>query len=211
MTLPVGSILVPVLIPSDATHLTNLSGDGKVWPLDMSIRNIRPIIRNKPTSHAWVPLAILPNGPKRIKKVPEWSENKQEHEAMLVLHDLLQVILRPLLTSARDGHHIKCGDEVVRNCYFRVAGWLADHMENSAIHGIYATRCAICEAPQNRMGELEKYPLRDTQQYQEWVNKSNTDNLHIRGVKFIMNALWKLRDVMLRELVRSDILHTTRL
>ena len=179
MTLPVGSTLVPVLLASDATHLTNFSGDGKVWPLNMSIWNIRSSIRNKPTSHACVPVAILPNGTKRIKKVPGWSEDKQEHEAMQVLHDLFNFMLHPLSTSARDGHDIKCGDEVVRNCYFRIAGWLADHMENSAIHGIYATRCAICEAPQDHMGELEKYPLRDTQPYQDWVNKSDTDS--VRG------------------------------
>jgi len=97
---------------------------------------------------------ILPNAPKCIKKVPGWSEEKQEHEALQVLHDLLKFVLRPLFSSARDGHVIKCGNEVVRKCYFRVAGWLADHMENSAIHGIYTTRCAICESPQDRLGDL---------------------------------------------------------
>ena len=124
MTLPVGSTLVPVLFTSDTTHLTNFSGDGKVWPLYMSIVNIRSSIMNKPKSHAWVPVAILPNSPKRIKKVPGWSEDKQEHEAMQVLHDLLKFILRLLSTSARDGHDIKCRDEVVRNSYFRVCNGL---------------------------------------------------------------------------------------
>jgi len=76
MTLPVGSTLVPVLFASDATHRTNFSGDGKVWPLYMSIGNIRSSIHNKPTSHAWVLVAILPNSPKHVKKVPGWSEEK---------------------------------------------------------------------------------------------------------------------------------------
>jgi len=82
MTLPVGSTLVPVLFASDTTHLTNFSSDGKVWSLYMSIGNIRSSIRNKPTSHTWVPVAILLNSPKRIKKVPGWSKEKQEHAAM---------------------------------------------------------------------------------------------------------------------------------
>jgi len=127
----------------------------------MSIGNIKSSIRNKPTSHAWVPVAILPNASKHIKKVPGWSKEKQEHEALQVLHDLLNFVLRPLSSSTRDGHVIKCGDEVVRKCYFQVAGWLADHMENSVIHEIYTTRCAICESPQDRLGDLQKYPLRD--------------------------------------------------
>jgi len=153
-------------------------------------------------------VAIFPNSPKRIKKVLGWLEEKQEHEAMQVLHDLLKLVLHPLSNSARDGYNIKCGDEVVRRCYFRVAGWLADHMENSTIHGIYTTRCTICESAQDRLGNLQKYPLRDAQQYWEWVNKSDTESLHMRGVKYIRNALWTLRDVIPWELVRSDILHT---
>jgi len=127
---------------------------------------------------------------------------------MQVLHDLLKFVVRLLSNSARDGHNITCGDEVVRRCYFRVAGWLADHMKNSAIHGIYTTRCTICESPQDRLGDLQKYPLRDAQQYWEWVDKSDTESLHRRGVKCITNALRTLRDVILRELVQSYILHT---
>jgi len=80
-------------------------------------------------------------------------------------------------------------------------------MENSAIHGIYTTRSAICESPQDWLGDLQKYPLRDAQQYREWVDKSDTESLYMRGVKCIMNALWILRDVILWELVRWDILH----
>jgi len=76
MTLPVGSTLVLVLFASDATYLTNFSGDGKAWPLYMSIGNIRSSICNKPTSHAWVLVAILLNSRKHIKKVSGWSEEK---------------------------------------------------------------------------------------------------------------------------------------
>jgi len=77
MTLPIGSMLVPVLFTSDATHLTNFSGDGKVWPLYISIGHIRSSICNKPISYGWVPVVILPNSPKHIKKVPRWSEEKE--------------------------------------------------------------------------------------------------------------------------------------
>ena len=189
MTLSVGSMLVPVLFTSDARQLTNLSGDSKVWPLYISIGNIRSSIRNKPTSRAWVLVAILPNSPKRIKNVPGWSEEKQEHEAMQVLHNWLKFVLHPLLNSAWDGHNIKCRDQVVRRCYFQVAGWLADHLENSAIHGIYTTRCTICKSPQHQLSNLQKYLLHDAQQYQEWVDRSDTESLHIRAVKCIMNAL----------------------
>ena len=56
---------------SDATHLTNFSDDGKVWPVYMSIGNIKSSIGNKSSNQVWVPVALLPVGPKRVKKVPE--------------------------------------------------------------------------------------------------------------------------------------------
>ncbi|KAF8442652.1 hypothetical protein BGX38DRAFT_1096099, partial [Terfezia claveryi] len=50
--LPIGSSLVPILLTSDQTCLTNFSGDKKLWPLFMSIGNIRAEIRNRPTAQA---------------------------------------------------------------------------------------------------------------------------------------------------------------
>jgi len=128
MILPVGATLVLVLFASNATHLTNFSGDGKVWPLYISIGNIKSGIRNRPTSHAWIPVALLPNSPKQVKKSTGWSEEKQEQEAIEVLHELLTFILHPLSDTARGGLGISCGDGIIRECHFRVAGWLADHM-----------------------------------------------------------------------------------
>ena len=153
MQLPISSTLVPVLFASDATHLTNYSGDGKVWPLYISFRNIKSSTRNKPSNQVWVPVALLPVRPKPIKKVPEWSEEKQEQESIKVLHSLLEVILRPISNKAQDGIQVKCADEVIQSCYFRVPAWLADHMENSTIHCTYSTQCSICECPVHMLGE----------------------------------------------------------
>ncbi|KAF8414414.1 hypothetical protein EV426DRAFT_541857 [Tirmania nivea] len=52
MTLPMSAILVPVFFASDATYLINFLGDGKVWPIYMSISNIKFRVWNKPTSYA---------------------------------------------------------------------------------------------------------------------------------------------------------------
>jgi len=158
VTLPVSSTLVRVLFTSDATHLTNYSSDGKVWPLYISICNIKSGIWHRPTSHAWIPVALLPNSPKPVKKITGWSEEKREQEAIEVLHELLTFILRPLSDPARNGIKISCAGKVIRECHFQVAGWLADHMENSTIHWIYSMRCPVLEYPQEELGNLQKYP-----------------------------------------------------
>ncbi|KAF8415902.1 hypothetical protein BGX38DRAFT_1281117 [Terfezia claveryi] len=48
-TLLIGISLVPVLLTSDQTCLTNFSGDKKLWLLFMTIGNIHSEIRNQPT------------------------------------------------------------------------------------------------------------------------------------------------------------------
>ena len=50
--IPGRSTLVPVLLASDQTRLTNLSGDKKLWSLYMRIGNIKSTVRNKPTMNA---------------------------------------------------------------------------------------------------------------------------------------------------------------
>ena len=71
--LPDGGTFVPILLASDETHLTNFSGDKKLWPVFMSIGNILSSIQNTPTMHAWIPIAFLPIGPKRVNKIPGYS------------------------------------------------------------------------------------------------------------------------------------------
>ena len=96
MTLPVGSTLIPVLLSSDQTFLTNFSGDKKLWPLFMSIGNIRSYIRNKPTEQAWILIGLLPVAPKRNKGIKGFTTQQQEYDALTVQHKILKHILQPL-------------------------------------------------------------------------------------------------------------------
>lgn len=66
--LPITSILVPILIMLDAIYLTNFSRDGKLWLVYITIDNILSLIRAKSTNHAWIPIALLLIGPKRLYK-----------------------------------------------------------------------------------------------------------------------------------------------
>ena len=68
--IPVGSTLLPILLALDQTHLTNFSEDMKLWPLYMSIGNIKSTVRNKPTTNAWIPVALLPIPSKCLEKIP---------------------------------------------------------------------------------------------------------------------------------------------
>ena len=208
MELAIGSLWVSILFTSDTTHLTNFSGDGKVWPLYLSIRNIKLITRNRSSNQAMVPVPLLPVGLKRIKKVPVWPEKKQEQGFNQVLHSLLEVILRPLSNALQHSIQVTCTNKGIQNCYFWVAALLADHIENSIIHTTYSTQCPICVCPVHILGESTPHPLRNHHQYTEWVQKSAKTSLYKYRIKYMNNALWTLLAGILLDLIRSDILHT---
>ncbi|KAF8431494.1 hypothetical protein BGX38DRAFT_1083830, partial [Terfezia claveryi] len=134
---PIGCMVVPVLLASDQTHLTNFSGDKKLWPLYMSIGNIKSTIRNKPTMNAILGHPV----------------EAQELDTLQVTHGILSSILSPLADAKiQQGTEMVCCDEKVRNCVPRLSAWLADHMENVMIHGILSNRCPVCIAPPNKFG-----------------------------------------------------------
>ncbi|KAF8414746.1 hypothetical protein BGX38DRAFT_1110774 [Terfezia claveryi] len=132
-TLPIGTSLVPVLLTSDQTCLTNFSGDKKLWPLFMTIGNIHSEIRNQPTRQAWILMDLFSVGPKRNNKIPGFSTKEQEC-----------------------GSDILCEDGKVRKCIPVLSAWLADHMENVNIHGIKTNRCPVCIVSPRELGILRK-------------------------------------------------------
>ena len=72
--MPVGVMIIPIILVSDQTYLTNFLGDKKLWPIYMTVGNIHSSIRNKPLYYAWLPIAFWPIPPKRIEKIPEYTE-----------------------------------------------------------------------------------------------------------------------------------------
>jgi len=89
-------MLVPVLLMSDQTFPTNLYGDKKLWPLFMSIANIRSEFPNKPLSQAWLLVGFLPVGPKRNNKVAGFSAKDQEYDPLSIQHKIIAHVLLPL-------------------------------------------------------------------------------------------------------------------
>ncbi|KAF8441128.1 hypothetical protein BGX38DRAFT_1096931, partial [Terfezia claveryi] len=129
---PIGCTMVPILLASDQTHLTNFSGDKKLWPLYMSIGNIKFTICNKPTMNVWIPIALLPIPPKHLDRI----------------------LGHPVEAQELDAPQMVCCDKKVCNCVPKLSGWLADYMENVMIHGILSNRCPVCIAPPNEFRDL---------------------------------------------------------
>jgi len=57
--LRLGDTLVPLIFMSDGTHLSNFAGDKKEWPVYMTIGNLSSKIRQMPSTHTVVLVALL--------------------------------------------------------------------------------------------------------------------------------------------------------
>jgi len=59
-TLRPGDTVVALIFMSDGTHLLNFAGDKKEWPVYMTIGNLSLKIRQMPSMHTIVMVALLP-------------------------------------------------------------------------------------------------------------------------------------------------------
>jgi len=119
-TLRVGDTLVPLILMSDGTHLSNFAGDKKEWPVYMTIGNLSSKLGQLPSTHCVVMVALLPI-PIKNRNIPQKRLDEQRHTNRDLLNELLQRVLQPLIfkqnSSAKSGYYnILCADGNIRDC-----------------------------------------------------------------------------------------------
>ena len=193
---------------SDATHLTNYSGDKKAWPIYMTIENIDRETRARPTSFACVLLALLPV-PHKLRELNTRGRKLQSDRNRMINSEVLKVILEPIRDASRPGMDVRCADNAVRRCFPRLATWIADYPEQCTIHGIFKNQCMWCECPSGQLGELgEPFPERNHRLYSQMWLKNDFGGLKALGVQPTENVLWWMPDVRVHLLAVPDLLHT---
>ncbi|KAF8547549.1 hypothetical protein OG21DRAFT_1371938, partial [Imleria badia] len=93
-----GGTLCGVILSSDQTNITNVCGGRVVYPLLISLTNIRMKTRNKASSHAFLLLALMP--------IPQFVHPTTRICSVLearLFHQCLDIVLEPLKTAARVG------------------------------------------------------------------------------------------------------------
>lgn len=152
---------------SDETHLTNFSGDKKIWPIYMTIGNILADIRNKPSSVAIVLLDLLPIPP-RVGNLTSAEDSRSKELRRSALHEALTAILTPLEATAKDEVFLQCPDSQIWQCYPVLAAWPADYMEYVKLFNIKTPACPVCCIPGDKLGRAKPnpFPERDHLEYQ---------------------------------------------
>eukprot|EP00733_Pompholyxophrys_punicea_P001646 Pompholyxophrys_punicea_v1_NODE_904_length_1152_cov_23.420237.p1 type:complete len:226 gc:universal NODE_904_length_1152_cov_23.420237:958-281(-) len=156
-TLPPHSTLMPVLLFSDETHLTN-NGDVKAYPIVISSANLPRSVRNKKGNlklAAYIPFL-------RFTKAEQIADPVRIQNLKLeLLHKCLDILFQPFIQRQTDGEAVCSRKCVFRNSdqqvqfadgrasvlYPRVACYISDHIEAAKLALVDQTWCHICLTP----------------------------------------------------------------
>ncbi|KAG1734062.1 uncharacterized protein EDB91DRAFT_1238466 [Suillus paluster] len=96
--LPDGATLLGIILSSDKTNITNMTGGRVAHPLLISLANIKMATRNKASSHAFLLTALLP--------IAEFLHPVKRMQSVLearLVHQCLDIVLEPLKQATRIG------------------------------------------------------------------------------------------------------------
>jgi len=220
-TLRLGDTLVPLIFMSDGTHFSNFAGDKKEWPVYMKIGFLSSKIRQMPSAHTVVMVALLPI-PIKNRNIPQKRLDEQPQTNREVLNEVLRRVLQRLTfiqnPNAESGYYnVLCADGNFRRCKPVLAAWLADCPEYSDLHHLERHVCFWCECPQNELGDYvpsdKQHPRRDHNLYRTLSNANakaadaehSSHHVH-RGFNVFRHI-----PCIVSDLPKPDLLHTMQI
>ncbi|KAG8773758.1 hypothetical protein FRC12_002328 [Ceratobasidium sp. 428] len=132
--------VVPLIVASDETTLTNNPRGPKGHPVYLSLGNISKTIRRKPTKRAMVLVGYLPTD--AFSEVKD-DETRRRYRGEL-LHQSLEKVFEPLNTASSQGTLAWCADGYLRHIYPVIAAWIADWPEQNDLAGTTQGGCPKC-------------------------------------------------------------------
>jgi len=142
-------------IGSDATHVTNFSGDGKVHPVYITSAQINTDIRNQPNRRAFLLLCYLPVCKFNKTQYPNISQAKAipgRLQARLT-HACLNVVMQSLKHAGKEAvPMVNFQGELRMNRVF-LGGWISDKEEQNLIAALGGNSCTGCEAETAQLGD----------------------------------------------------------
>ncbi|KAG0701879.1 hypothetical protein DFH29DRAFT_805776, partial [Suillus ampliporus] len=119
--LPENSILLGVILSSDKTNITNMTGRCITHPLLISLANIKMVVQNKVSSQAFLLTVLLP-----ITEFLHLIKHMQGVLEAHLIHQCLDIILEPLKQAARIGCMMSDPAKNLRYCFTSLASYIVD-------------------------------------------------------------------------------------
>ena len=153
--LPEGATLLGVILSSDKTNLSSMTGGRVAHPLLISLSNLLMDFRTKATNHAFHLLTLLPT-PKFIhkdRKIRSVLENR-------LIHACLDFILQPLKKAAQVGIMMSDPLGSLRYAYTPLAAYIVDTQEAVVLAGVAGKTSHLTTASYKEFGDAFRHSPR---------------------------------------------------
>ncbi|KAG8699999.1 hypothetical protein FRC09_006244 [Ceratobasidium sp. 395] len=132
--------IAPLIIASDKTSMTKLSGNQSAYPVYLTIGNISKAYRRQASKHATVVIGYLPiddfsNVPGKVLRTRLRGE---------LIHRAMRTIMEPLEKAGREGVEMWCADGRLRRVYPLLAAFIGDWPEQCDMAGVVGSGCPKC-------------------------------------------------------------------
>ncbi|KAG8783414.1 hypothetical protein FRC12_019746 [Ceratobasidium sp. 428] len=132
--------VVPLIVASDGTSLTNNANGPEAHPIYLSIGNINKAVRRMPTKRSMILIGYLPNDD--FEEIED-LELRQKCRLEL-LHRSLAKVFELLKSASKEGLLARCADGYVRHVYPVLAAWIADFPEQTDLACTTRSGCLKC-------------------------------------------------------------------
>jgi len=220
-TLRVGDTLVHLMFMSDGTHLSNFAGNNKQWPVYMTIGSLPWKLRQMPSTHSVIMVALRPIPIENRNDPQKWLDEQRQTNRE-VLNEVLRQVFHPLTfkptPSAESGfYNVLCADCNIRHCNPVSAEWLADCTEYSDLHHVKRHVCFPYEISKNELGDyvppVHQHSRRDHNLYRTLSDadtKAGDANLSSGHIHQRFNVFRHIPCIV-RDLTKPDLLHTMQI
>ena len=137
--LPRDAILVPLILSSDKTQLTQFQGYKKAWLVYITIGNLSKELQCQPSTHATILLGYLP-----VVKLDCYSETTRSLQGYHLFYHCMSLLLDSLIEAGKHGIKICCADKFIHRVYPILAMYVADFPEQCLITCCMENHCLCC-------------------------------------------------------------------
>jgi len=153
--LPPDATLLGVILSSDKTNISALTGDRAAHPLLIGLANIHMNTRMKSSSNALLLTALLP--------IPKFIHKNKRMRGMLtdrLIHEALDIVLEPLKAAAAAGIMMADPYGYNRYCFTPAASYMVDTPEACMLSCVGGKTSPVTTAKYKEFGDNIRHPSR---------------------------------------------------
>jgi hypothetical protein len=164
-----GATILGVVLSSDKTNISAMTGGRVAHPLLLSLANIAMDFRNKDQNNMYLLLALLP--------IPKFIHLKKKLRGMVearLYHHCLDIVLAPLKAAARLGVMLSDARGGLRWCFTPLASFIVDTPESQLIACVGGKSSPVTIANYEQFGDNFQHPPRTGAGTLYTINKIHT-------------------------------------